>query len=376
MPIILRDYQIELKRLIYEAWQSGHRNVLAVLPTGMGKTKKFCSLTIDVAILSQTKTPTVIMVHRKELVQQISITLAEEHIPHNIIAPRPVIKGIVAAHRRLLKKQFYDFNSIVTVVSVDTLNARIEKHAKWAQSIRLWITDEATHLLKNNKWGRAVEYFPNAVGLGVTATPQRLDKRGLGRHADGVFDVMVQGPSTRWGIDNGYLCKYKIAIPSSDYQRYLGKAADGSDYSAKAMAAASAQSQIVGDMVLNYKKFANGKQAIYFVTDIITGKRTEKKFNDAGVRAVLLTSENTDKERLDALIDYRDKKIKVLINIDLFDEGLDVPGIEAVGMGRPTKSLTKFLQILSVSVQTRNATRPTIERFPNVLGAVRQRLPR
>lgn len=310
-------------------------------------TKTFCSIAIDLALKNHfgQNLPTAIMVHRKELVQQICLTLAEEEIPHNIIAPRPVIMGIVAAQRQLLRKQFYDYNAPITVISVDTLNSRILKHEKWAKSIRLWITDEAAHLLKENKWGRAVSYFKEAIGLGVTATPERLDKRGLGAHVDGVFDVMVEGPSTRWLIENGYLCKYKIAIPESDYRAHLKEASDGSDYSKEAMAFASERSHIVGDIVANYLKFAKGKQAIVFASDIGAATRIEKKFLENGVSAKSLNSNTPDDVRLKALVDYRDKKIQVLINVDLFDEGLDVPGIEVVIMGRPTKSLGKFLQM-------------------------------
>lgn len=346
MAIILRPYQINLKADIYEAWSSGHKNVLAQLPTGMGKTKEFCDITIDMAIKSADKMPTAIMVHRKELLQQISLTLAEEGIVHNIIAPRNVILGIVASHRRLLKKQFYDYNAIVTVLSVDTLNARSKRHEAWAKKIRLWITDEATHLLKNNKWGKAVENFPNAIGLGVTATPRRLDKRGLGRHADGVFDVMVEGPSSRWGIENKFLCRYKIAIPPSDYKNFLRRASAGSDYSKESMIDAARQSTITGDVVEAYKRFANGKQAILFAPAINVGYEMETKFKIAGITAKLLTGETPDKERLDSMLDFKNKKIKVLLNVDLFDEGLDVPGIECVSMARPTMSLSKYLQMV------------------------------
>lgn len=334
-----------MKEQIYDAWQSGHQNVLLVMDTGLGKTKTFCAIAMELALKGE-KLPTAIVVHRKELVQQISLTLAEEEIVHNIIAPRPVILGIVAAHRRVLRKQFYDYNAPITVVSVDTLNARILKHKRWAENIRLWVTDEAAHLLKNNKWGRAVQYFSNAIGLGVTATPQRLDKRGLGRHADGVFDTMVLGPNSRWGIDNGFLCKYKIAIPSSDYQNYLRKASDGSDYAKDAMIEASQRSHIVGDVVLNYQKFANGKQAILFATDINTAQKMESQFKAAGVKAKLLTGETNDKERLDALLDFQNKLTQVLLNVDLFDEGLDVPGIECVIMARPTMSVSKYKQMV------------------------------
>lgn len=347
MAIKLREYQEDVKTRIYRAWEAGHKNVLLVKPTGMGKTKTFCSIAIDKAILPLIeKLPTAILVHRKELVQQISLTLAEEGILHNIIAPRPVIQQIIASQRIWLKKTFYDYNAMVTVISVDTLNSRISTHEEWARKIRLWITDEAAHLLANNKWGKSVSFFPNAIGLGVTATPQRLDKRGLGRHADGVFDVMVQGPTTKWGIENGYLCKYKIAVPQSDYRNYLRKASGDSDYTREAMALASSQSRIIGDVVTNYQKFANGKQAILFATDIATGEKMEKSFRDAGITAKLLTSDTDPKDRLQSLLDYRDKKIKVLLNVDLFDEGLDVPGIECVIMARPTMSLSKYLQMI------------------------------
>lgn len=345
MGLQLRPYQIELKSRIYEAWQAGHRNVMAVMPTGAGKTKTFSQIAIEMA-LGPNRFPTAIMVHRKELVQQISLTLAEEGIVHNIIAPKPVILGIIGAHRRVLAHQFYDYNAPITVVSVDTLNARKDRHEKWAKDQRFWITDEATHLLKNNKWGKAVALFEHAIGLGVTATPQRLDKRGLGSHADGVFDVMVEGPSVRWLIDNGFLCKYKIAIPGGDYQNFLGKAAEGSDFSKEAMTQASSKSTIIGDVVVNYKKFADKKQAIVFATDIGTGHKLEAKFKTAGVAAKFLSSESSDKERLDSMLDYRDKKVQVLINVDLFDEGLDVPGIEAVIMARPTMSTSKYCQMV------------------------------
>lgn len=339
--IKLRPYQVKIKQDVYEAWQSGHKNVLLVMPTGMGKTKTFCSIIID-----DLNCPTAVMVHRKELVQQICLTLAEEGISHNIIAPLGVIKGIIAAERRETGRQFYNPHAAITVISVDTLNARIEKYRTWAANIRRWITDEAAHVLADNKWGRACKYFPNAIGLGVTATPERLDRKGLGSHVDGVFDVMVQGPSTAWGITNGYLAKYKVAIPESDYQMYLNQASNGSDYSKRAMSEASTKSRITGDVVKNYIKFANGKQAIVFASDIATAFKMEKEFIKNGIKAKCLTGETPDQQRIESLLNFRNKEIQVLINVDLFDEGLDVPGIECVIMARPTMSLGKFLQMV------------------------------
>jgi len=344
--IKLRPYQNDIKSKVYAAWNEQYKNVLMVLPTGMGKTKTFSSIVIDHLSPPSMQLKTAIMVHRKELVQQICLTFAEEGIPHNIIASRKDIRGIISAERRMFGKQFYNAHSPVTVISVDTLNARHETYKSWCMGIQQWITDEAAHVLKENKWGKAISYFQNARGLGVTATPERLDRKGLGSHVDGVFDTMVEGPNTRWGIDNGFLSKYKIAIPESDYQKYLKSSSTTSDYSKKAMMQASKQSHIIGDVVQNYKKFALGKQAILFASDVNTANEMERKFKADGIEAKALDGTTPDAQRLDALVKFREKSIKVLINVDLFDEGLDVPGIECVIMARPTKSLGKYLQMV------------------------------
>lgn len=349
MSFVLRDYQEQLKAEIYAAWASGFKNVLAVMPTGMGKTVTFGSITFDMinGTVTGQKFPTAIMVHRKELVAQISLTLAKVGIRHNIIATPKDISDIVAQQRIELGKSFYDYQADATVLSVDTLNSRYERHHKeWAKKIKLWIVDEAAHLLKTNKWGRCTSYFPHAIGLGVTATPERLDKKGLGRHADGVFDTMVFGPSTDYGIHSGHLCRYKVALPKSDYIDHLGDAKEGSDFTKAQMLKASGESHIVGDVVETYIKLANGKQNIVFADSIATAQRIEQGFISRGVSAKVLTGDTESNERSRAIRDFKERRIHVLINVDLFDEGLDVPGIEVVQMARPTMSLGKYLQMI------------------------------
>lgn len=344
--INLRPYQAQVKSEVYDAWAAHFRSVLLIMPTGGGKTKTFCSIVIDTLESQGMNMPTAILVHRKELVQQICLTLAEEGVQHNIIAARKDIKGIIAAERRMFNQQYYDPNALVTVISVDTLKARKDIYAQWVLQIRQVIVDEAAHVLAENKWGHAISLFKNARILGVTATPERLDKKGLGSHADGIFDVMVQGPNTAWMIEQGFLSRYKIAMPESNYSQYLETKNTNSDYSKSAMMEASQKSTIIGDVVENYQKHAAGKQAILFASDVATAKDMEKKFLEAGIKAKSLDGTTPDNIRLDTLIKFRAKEIQVLLNVDLFDEGLDVVGIECVIMARPTKSLGKFLQMV------------------------------
>jgi len=246
----LRDYQKSLKTNIYANWQKGHQNLLAVMPTGSGKTKTFCSIVKDLISgenpISDNICPTVVMVHRKELLQQISNSLAEIGVMHNIIAPRKVIKEIIREHRILFGKSFYNYDATASVISVDTFINRANQHQKWINKIRCWICDEAAHALKENKWGKAISYFPRAIGLGVTATPQRLDNKGLGRAYQGVFDKMIQGPTTGWLIKKRYLCDYKFMPPKQDYEKYLREPKKGTDFSKKIMREASKESYIVG----------------------------------------------------------------------------------------------------------------------------------
>ncbi len=343
MKVTLRNYQVQLKADIYNAWQAGFTNVLAVSPTGSGKAMTLCTLAHELAYTHGM--PVVIKVHRRELVSQLCGTLAQLDIPHNIIAQKGNILEIIEEEKRLHGKSYYEPRSPITVVSVDTLLSRADRYQEWAQRQRVWILDEAAHQLLNNKWGSVTKLFPNAIGVGFTATPQRLDKKGLGRHAFGLFDVMVEGPTVRWLIDNGFLSKFKVVVPKSDYRDHLqDNGSSTQDYTIKARTYASLNSHIIGDVVDNYLKFVPGKQAIVFADCIAAGQRMQDEFVSRGVSAKLITAETPPKERLKGVLDFRDGRIKVLVNIDLFSEGFDVPAVEAVIMARPTKSLSLYLQ--------------------------------
>jgi superfamily II DNA or RNA helicase len=333
----LYDFQQDFKTRIYEAWQK-HRNVIGVLPTAAGKTVTFSS------ILHNHNGSAVAIAHRKELVNQISLALAREGVVHGIIGPQSTIKDICNDHARQLGAVLYDPNSRIKVAGIDTLIRRKKDLEHWSHQVTLWVTDEAHHLLRSNKWGQGVEMFPNSYGLGVTATPCRADGRGLGAHADGVFTDMVVGPSMRELIDRGFLTDYRVFCPPNDIDLTDVNIARDGDFNQPRLARAVRESHLVGDIVDHYIKIAPGKLGVTFATDVETATDIAAQYNAKGIPAEVVSAKTPTRIRNEIIARFRNGSIKQLVNVDLFGEGFDLPAIEVVSMGRPTQSYGLYVQ--------------------------------
>jgi len=334
----LRPYQAQLKQDIYEAWDSGARNVLGVLPTGGGKTIIFSD------IIKEHKGPACVIAHRKELVSQISLSLARCEVPHRIIGPENLVRMIVRVHMAELGDNYYHASAPVAVAGVDTLVRRLDPLASWLASVGLVITDESHHLLFNNKWGDSALAFPNAKNLGVTATPLRADGCGLGSHADGIYDKMVIGPNMRDLINMGYLSDYRIFAPPSNLDLTDVNIGASGDYSRQGLSKAIQRSEIMGDVVHHYLRIAPGKLGITFAVDVETATDIAKRFNRVGVPAQVVSANTPHLERVKIMRDFKSGFIKELVNVDLFTEGFDLPALELVSMARPTESYSLYCQ--------------------------------
>ena len=354
MTIQLRHYQTKMVNDVNTAWNSGARNVLAVLPTGGGKSVVVSQIALDRDMLGANQC---VMAHRTELVAQMSMHIANRGIKHRIIAPTSVVRQITNDHRAAFNgKSFVNPDARCVVAAAQTLVARRDSLIEWGKQVHNWTVDECHHLLKDpNLWGKAVSLFPNAIGLGVTATPQRADGLGLGRHADGLMDYMILGPDMRTLMDEGSLTDYEIAIPQSDFQIGDDAITGSGDYSPKKMRDATKQSHLIGDVVAEYSKRAYGKRAICFATDVESSNEIAALFNAAGIPAASVSAKTDTLLRAEYIRRFREGKIWILVNVDLFGEGFDVPACEVVIMARPTASLGLYLQMFG------RALRP----FPN-----------
>lgn len=334
----LRPYQSKLKADVYAAWQSGASNVAAVLPTGGGKTILFSD------IVREHVGHSVEIAHRQELVSQISLANARYGLTHNIIGPKNVVKWVVQLHMRELGRSFYDPGAHRAVAGVDTLLSRKKDLEGFCNQVSLWVLDEAHHLLKDNKWGKAAALFPNARGLGVTANTERADGKGLGKHADGLLDVLVEGPGMRDLINDGYLTDYRIFAPPSDLNLEGVEIGSTGDYKPNQLKLRIKKSHVVGDVVQHYLRLAKGKQGITFATDVETATEIAAKFNAAGVVAEVVSAKTPDNIRTEIGKRFERREVQQLVNVDLFGEGYDVPAIEVVSMARPTESFNLFCQ--------------------------------
>lgn len=336
----LRPYQYEGKQRIYGAWQRV-RNVVRVLPTGGGKSVEVADIVSD---FDRQGLVTATIAHRQELVGQMSLHIARAGVRHRIVAPKSVIAFITAEHRLEFGRSLITPNARAAVVGVDTLNARQQNLTEWAKQVGLWTIDEAHHVIRGNKWGNAVTMFPNAYGLGVTATPERADGKGIGANAAGVFGEIVLGPPMRDLIAMGMLTEYEIVLPESDFDiENLHITASG-DYSPKELREASQKSRIVGDVVREYCRWSLGKRGITFATDVETANEIARQYNEAGIPTAAVSAKTPDQTRAEYIRRFRAGQLWQLVNVDLFGEGFDLPAIEVVSMARPTASLAVYLQ--------------------------------
>jgi DNA repair protein RadD len=311
----LRDYQERAIESVRDSFRQGNKRTLLVSPTGSGKTLMFSYISAGMA---RNDKRIVIIAHRRELLKQISKALKNVGVRHALLTAGTM--GLPRAN--------------VVVASVFTLARRLSRFP----APDLIIGDEAHHFTPESTWGKVVKAFPEARVLGVTATPERLDGKGLGL----LFDDMVIGPTVAELTEQGYLSPAEVYAPSkpdlTNTRTRMG------DYVTKDLEETMDKPSITGSAVTHYTKLAPGRRAVAFCVSVKHAKDVAQDFRNAGYHASHVDGGMDEKERDGILAKFEAGEIQILTSCDLISEGFDLPAIEVAILLRPTKSLSMYLQ--------------------------------
>lgn len=297
----LRSYQQETIDKVYQSMRSGHRRIVVQQPPRTGKTV----IMAEIARKTTAKGNRVMfIIHRKEVLEQAIETF---------------------------KLQGVDMN-LTTMGMVQTLTRRINQLDK----PQLILVDEAHHALAKS-YLNILDAFPNAYVLYFTATPIRTGHEQL----DQIADDIVTGKSIKWLTDHHFLAPFHY-YGLGDIDRSKLRKSNG-DYSSESMDQAISH-EIYGHIVEQYQRLAKGKQAVVYCHSIESAKKITQQFEQAGITAAEVDG-NTEVALRDELVQkFRDQKLTILVNVNLFTEGVDLPNVDCVIMARPTSSLALYLQ--------------------------------
>lgn len=316
--ISLREYQEDAVLRLRRSIQVHKRSIL-VSPTGSGKTRM--ALRIVQGAISHGNSCWFV-VHRRELCKQTSREFWEHKLEHGLIMSG---KGRT--------------QTLAQVGTVLTAANYVEKLPEEMRP-KIIIFDEA-HRSVSSSYQRLIEACPSAIIIGLTATPERTDGKGLGE----IYRDMVQVQSMRWLIDKGFLCDYRLIAPAEKVDLSGVKTSMG-DYASDDLERVMDRPTITGDAIAAYRKYANGKRNMVFCVSIKHSEHTCEQYNAAGIPAEHIDGTNTDREREAALARFRSGETLVLCSVQLAIEGLDIPAVEAVQQLRPTKSVIVYLQLI------------------------------
>jgi len=325
----LRPRQTKAIADLRAAYAAGYRAPTMVAATGFGKT----TVAAEIIRSAIEKGGTVwFLAHLREILDDTARRLEQAGIEHGFIMagmPRNPFKP-------------------VQVVSVQTAVRRpvVTKPS-------LIIIDEA-HLCVADTYKKVVAEAGSPKLLLLTATPQRLDQRGLCE----VSDVLIPTCSTGDLIDEGLLAPIRYYAPTK--VDLTGIRSQAGDYALDQLAEAVDRPSIIGDAVAHYRKYAHGRRAVAFCVNIAHAEHTAAAFTAAGYRAVAISGKSTRQERQQALTGLRRGTIDIVCNCALWVAGVDCPEIGCVILLRPTKSLTMYLQSVGRGLRIANGKRDLI----------------
>ena len=317
--LVLRDYQRDTINQLSLVMDRGVNKIILQLPTGAGKT------IIAVEIIRQALEDgkrVLFVAHRRELVFQCADKLETLGIDYGII---------MAGQNKSLVPD-------VQVCSIQTLSARVKRGVVQPPPADILIFDECHHNVAKTHLD-LIDCYPEAVLVGLTATPCRGDGRGLG----GLYEDLIIGPSISELTDQNHLVPVQYYAPTKPDLEGI-KIRRG-DYAEDQLSERMNHPELVGDIVENWAKICQDRQTVVFSTGVKHSIHIRDRFLNAGIKAEHLDGTTPKDERDDILKRLASGETQVVSNCMVLTEGWDSPAVSCCVLARPTKSLGLYLQM-------------------------------
>lgn len=321
MTYALRTYQQRGLDDLRHACRNGHKRILLCAPTGSGKTV-IASHLIELSVAKGFQC--LFMAHARELIHQCCEKLTENDITHGVIMAGEQSRS--------------DYFAPVQVVSKDTLYSRvIRREVMQAPEAHLLILDEC-HRSVSPTWLKLIEAYPNAIIIGLSATPCRSDGKGLGD----IYTHMVTVSSYKELIAEGALVKTRVFAPYRPDLR--GVKITAGDYNQKQLEGVMDKRVLVGNIYETWRANASDRQTVIFATGIAHSLHIYELFNQHGVKCEHLDGTTPILERDHILRQLRLGEIQVVTNCNVLTEGWDCPPCSCAVLASPTKSILRYRQ--------------------------------
>lgn len=316
--IQLRNYQSEAVEAVREKWREGDTATLLVMATGTGKTTVFG----EVARRSiENGRRVLVLAHRGELIDQAARRLQ-------------TMCGVPAEIEKAESR--YSYRSPLCIASVQTLQG--DRLAQVPQGyFDVTIIDEAHHSVSDSY--RSIIEHVGGYLLGVTATADRADKRGLAE----VYDSIAYEYPLARAVAEGYLSPIRAkCLPLTIDLRNV-KVSHG-DYQAGELG--SALDPYLPEVAQAMETECKGNKTVCFLPLVSTAEKMADALNAVGLKAIAASGYDSQEVRDLKKAAFEAGEFDVLCNSMLYTEGWDCPAVDCVVVLRPTKSRSLYSQMV------------------------------
>jgi superfamily II DNA or RNA helicase len=326
-----RAYQIDCIEAVVDQFRT-HQSTVAVLATGLGKT----AIAAFLAKRAAAKGRVMFLAHREELIDQAASTLA-------YIADTAVDIEMADRRASVIQPARIVASSVQTQIS--GRNGTRRMHAFDPSQFSLVIQDEAHHATGDNSFGAVLcHYKQNAACriLGITATPNRTDRKALGECFDSVaFRMGIEdGIAEGWLVDIEQRYVSDIDVDYGAIQVRLG------DFASGELSEVMRSPQVIHAVCAAVRQYGR-KRILVFSVDVQHAENITEALNEFSPGyAHIVTGETPTVERRKLIEDYRKGRYPCLVQCMISSEGFDVPAIDTVVMARPTKSTLLYTQMI------------------------------